>query len=247
MPKYFTNTYSIINLYKRPSFKSEILTQMIYGDSFSITKKNVKWFKIKIKEDNYTGFIKNRNYKTYLKPTHKINKLSAKIYKFPNKKKINELTFGSKIRVVDKQSKFLKFEKGWVNQNEVKPISYKEKNPFKQIGIFKGIKYKWGGKSFKGIDCSALIQVFLNFNNKFCPRDTKDQIKYFKKKLNQKFQDGDIIFWKGHVGLCLDKKKFIHAYGPRKKVLVMDIKKTIDLIYKTAHLKVKKISNIKKY
>ena len=48
--------------------------------------------------------------------------------------------------------------------------------------MFKNIKYKWGGKSFKGIDCSALIQVFLNFNNKFCPRDAKDQIKFFKKK-----------------------------------------------------------------
>ena len=39
-----------------------------------------------------------------------------------------------------------------------------------------------GGKSFKGIDCSALIQIFLNFNNKFCPRDAKDQVKFFKKK-----------------------------------------------------------------
>ena len=49
------------------------------------------------------------------------------------------------------------------------------------ILIFKNIKYKWGGKSFKGIDCSALIQLFLNFNNKFCPRDAKDQVKYCKK------------------------------------------------------------------
>ena len=245
MPKYFTNTYSIINLYKRPSFKSEILTQMIYGDSFSITKKNVKWFKIKIKEDNYTGFIKNRNYKTYLKPTHKINKLSAKIYKFPNKKKINELTFGSKIRVVDKQSKFLKFEKGWVNQNEVKPISYKEKNPFKQIGIFKGIKYKWGGKSFKGIDCSALIQVFLNFNNKFCPRDTKDQIKYFKKDVKLKdIKKNDIIFWKGHVAITLSKNELIHAYGPKKKTVVMSVKQTLAKIEKTANLKVVGIKRI---
>ena len=61
-------------------------------------------------------------------------------------------------------------------------INDKEKNPFRKISIFKNIRYKWGGKSFKGIDCSALIQIFLNFNNKFCPRDAKDQVKFFKKK-----------------------------------------------------------------
>ena len=51
MAKYFTNNFSIINLYKKPSLKSEIVTQMIYGESFSITKKSKKWLKIKIKED----------------------------------------------------------------------------------------------------------------------------------------------------------------------------------------------------
>ena len=51
-----------------------------------------------------------------------------------------------------------------------------------KINIFKGIKYKWGGKDFNGVDCSALVQLFFNFNNKFCPRDTKDQLNYFKKK-----------------------------------------------------------------
>ena len=39
MTKYLTNNYTIINLYKKPSTKSEIVTQMIYGDSFSIYKK----------------------------------------------------------------------------------------------------------------------------------------------------------------------------------------------------------------
>tara|TARA_Y100000741_G_scaffold286121_1_gene225974 strand:+ start:173 stop:514 length:342 start_codon:yes stop_codon:yes gene_type:complete len=113
MARFFTNTYSSINLYKKASAKSEIVTQIIYGDSFSIIKKTNKWLKIRIKEDNYVGFIQNRNYRTYLKPTHKINKLKVKVYKYPKKqKKVNILTFGSKIRAVGKRSKFLKFDKG---------------------------------------------------------------------------------------------------------------------------------------
>ena len=60
------------------------------------------------------------------------------------------------------------------------PINYKQ-NIFKNINMFKNIPYKWGGKTYKGIDCSALVQIFFKFNNLYCPRDTKDQIKYFKK------------------------------------------------------------------
>ena len=105
--------------------------------------------------------------------------------------------------------------------------------------MFKNIRYKWGGKSFRGIDCSALIQVFLNFNNKFCPRDAKDQFKFFKKniKLN-KIKKNDIIYWKGHVALVLSNKKLIHAYGPMKKTVIMGINQTIKRIEQTAKLKV---------
>ena len=240
MARFFTNTYPSVNLYKKASSKSEIVTQIIYGDSFFIIKKTNKWLKIRIKEDNYLGFIQNKNYSTYLKPTHKVDKLKANVYKFSNnQKKVNILTFGSKIRVIDKQYKFLKFDKGWINQNELKPLSYREKNLFKRINIFKNIKYKWGGKSYKGIDCSALIQVCLNFNNKFCPRDTRDQVKYFKNniKLNN-IRKNDIIYWKGHVAVALSKKKLIHAYGPMKKTIIMNIDKTIKKIKQTANLKI---------
>ena len=246
MTKYLTNNFAVINLYKKPSTKSEVVSQMIYGDSFSISKKSRKWLKIKIKEDGYKGYVQYKNFSVFLKPTHKINVLKSKVFKFPNRRvKVNEITFGSKIKVTENKKNFLKFSKGWVNKNEVKPIAYKEKNPFKKILIFKNIKYKWGGKTFKGIDCSALIQIFLNFNNKFCPRDAKDQIKFFKKNITRnKIKKNDIIFWKGHVAVALSKNKLIHAYGPLKKVVVMDIKKTINRIKRTADLKVTSVRRI---
>ena len=240
MIKYFTNNFSVVNLQKKPSHKSEIVTQMIYGESFSILKKNNKWLKIKIKEDNYKGYIQRKNYSEYLKPSHKINKLKAEIYKTSNKKiKIDELTFGSKIRIIDKKNQFYKFAKGWINKKDVSLISFKEKNYFKKINIFKNTRYKWGGKSFKGIDCSALIQVCLNFNNKYCPRDAQDQVKYFKKNIKLiDIKKNDIIYWKGHVAVALNNKKLIHAYGPTKKTLIMGIDQTIKRINKTANLKV---------
>tara|TARA_B100000965_G_scaffold356956_1_gene335259 strand:+ start:3808 stop:4548 length:741 start_codon:yes stop_codon:yes gene_type:complete len=246
MTKFFTNTFPIINLHKKTSTKSEIVSQMIYGESFSVVKKTGKWLKIRIKEDGYKGFIKKKKFQFYLKPTFKINKLKAKIYKFPNKKKkVNELSFGSKIRVLENKLNFVKFDGGWVSKSDIKPINLNYKNIFKGINLFKNVKYKWGGKSFKGIDCSALVQIFFNFNNKYCPRDAKDQVKYFKKNINlKKIKKNDIIYWKGHVAVVISKTLLIHAYGPRKKTVIMTIKDTISLINKTAKLRVISIKRI---
>ena len=106
MTKQFTNNFVIINLHKKPSIKSEVVTQMLYGDSFSILKKSGKWLKIKIKEDGYKGYIKNNNFPKLLKSTHKVSILKSNIYKFPDKRmKINEISFGSKIKVERKKLK----------------------------------------------------------------------------------------------------------------------------------------------
>ena len=245
MIKYFTNNFPIVNLYKRPNKKSEVVTQMIYGESFSVSKKTKKWFKISIKEDNYRGYIQNKNFSKYTKPTHKVNILKAKVYKLPNKKKIKELPFGSKIKVINSKKNFCKFSRGWINKKDIKPISFKQKDPFKKITLFKNIKYKWGGKSFKGIDCSGLVQICLNYNNIFCPRDAKDQVKYFKRNVNlRKIKKNDILYWKGHVAVALSKKQLIHAYGPLKKTVIMDIDYTIKIIKKTAKLNLGKIKRI---
>ena len=89
------------------------------------------------------------------------------------------------------------------------------------------------------------MQVCINFNNKFCPRDTKDQIRYFKKNVKlQNIKKNDIIYWRGHVAVILSKNKLIHAYGPKKKVIIGSVLNTIKLIQKTANLKILKIKRI---
>ena len=138
------------------------------------------------------------------------------------------------------------FEKNkWIKSNELQILNKKNHNINKILKLFLHVKYKWGGKTFDGIDCSALLQIFYKYNNKFFPRDTKDQVKIKKGIKNKKvFKRGDIIFWRGHVAICLNTRELIHAYGPRKKVIIMPIIKTIKLIEKTANLKVIKIISI---
>ena len=235
------------NIYKKPNAFSEVTSQILYGEKFKIISKNKNWIKIKVSFDNYTGYIKNKYYTKDHQPTHKIFTLKANIYNKQKNKTKNFLPFASRISIINENKKFIEFEKNkWIKKNDIKKINHIEKDYLKVLKMFLKIKYLWGGKTYRGIDCSAILQLFFYYNNKFYPRDTKDQIKYSAKKNKSKvFKKGDIIFWKGHVAVCINAQKLIHAYGPEKKVLIMNIKETINRIERTAKLTVKKISPIK--
>jgi len=235
------------NIYKKPNAFSEVTSQILYGEKFKIISKNKSWIKIKALFDNYTGYIKNKYYTKDHQPTHKIFTLKANIYNKQKNKTKNFLPFASRISMIHENKKFIEFEKNkWIKKVNIKKINHIEKDYLKVLKMFLKIKYLWGGKTYRGIDCSAILQLFFYYNNKFYPRDTKDQIKYSAKKNRSKvFKKGDIIFWKGHVAVCINAQKLIHAYGPEKKVLIMNIKETINRIERTAKLTVKKISPIK--
>ena len=237
----------VINVYKKNNIKSEVVTQLLYGDTFKKLKKIGSWIRIKNNIDNYKGYIKKKKFTSNQKNTHKVYNLKTNLYFKPNtKSKVKkQLSFGSRIKVIQKKNNFYKFDNLWIKKKDLKEINYKTKDIFKNIKKFINIKYKWGGKHFSGIDCSGLIQLFFNFNNKFCPRDTKDQIRYFKIKTKLKnIRKNDLIFWKGHVAIAISRYKLIHAYGPLKTITTMPIKKTIGRIYKTTNLKVIGISRI---
>ena len=235
------------NIYKKPNAFSEVTSQILYGEKFKIISKNKNWIKIKVSFDNYTGYIKNKYYTKDHQPTHKIFTLKANIYNKQKNKTKNFLPFASRISMIDENKKFIEFEKNkWIKKKDIKKINHIEKDYLKVLKMFLKIKYLWGGKTYRGIDCSAILQLFFYYNNKFYPRDTKDQIEYSAKKNESRiFKKGDIIFWKGHVAVCINAQKLIHAYGPEKKVLIMNIKETINRIERTAKLTVKKISPIK--
>ena len=248
MKNNFLNS-TLQNIYLKPSIKSEVISQILYGESFKILLKKKDWIKIKTNFDKYIGFIKDYKFKKNFEPTKKVYKTKSRIFVRKNKKFLptnDYLYFGSGLENINQEKKFVEFEKNkWIKRKDLKRIDHIEKNFIKVFKLFLNSKYLWGGKTAKGIDCSALIQIFFYYNRNFFPRDTIDQIKYCKKKTGKKLIKGDIIFWKGHVGICIDQNKFIHAYGPKKKVLIMPTKKTILIISKTAKLIVKKISNIK--
>jgi len=242
MKNNYYNLKNLKDIHLKANLKSEIVSELLYGEKFRIISKNKNWIKIKTFYDGYFGFIKNKDLTRTFLPSHKISKLKAQIFLKKKDKFIKSksfLPFASRISVISRDKKFSKFEKDkWIKNSDIQKNKKIRQDYIKMFKSFLNIGYKWGGKSFKGIDCSGLIQILFYYNNIYCPRDTKKQLPYFRKekKIPYKLRK-NIIFWKGHVAYCLDKKKLIHAYGPKKKVVIMNTKKTINKIFKDTKLK----------
>ena len=75
---FFTKQFS--NIYKKTSNKSEVTSQILYGEKFRILSKNKDWIKIKTSFDNYVGYIKDKNYVTDFSPSHKVQIFKANIF-----------------------------------------------------------------------------------------------------------------------------------------------------------------------
>ena len=253
MKNNFFYNFSLGNINSKPSNNSETLSQILYGEKFKVLKNQKNWVKIKTDYDNYIGYIKKKNFSNKFNPKLKIFRVKSKIFLkknniyLPTKK---YLYFGSGVSVLNKSKNFIEFKKNkWIKKSDTKPISHQEKDFTKIFKLFLNTKYLWGGKTGDGIDCSALIQIYFYYNRIFFPRDSKDQIQFCKKKntkevLNLKKK---IIFWKGHVAMNIDKKNLIHAYGPKKRVIIMNTEKTISTILKDAFLKPIFLNNSKKW
>ena len=241
---------SIANIYKKNSKNSGIVTQILLGEDFKSQNKIGKFYKGYKAYDKYKGFIEAKDlHLDKNKKTHKIISKECNVYKKPNNKyKLNKkIFFNSRISILDDKNNFIQTKNGWILKKNIKPINFRKKHFLDNIKLYLNTKYLWGGNSPKGLDCSALVQELLKFNNIYCPRDSKDQKKFFRKEISIKnIRKGDLLFWKGHVAIALSNKKLVHAFGARKKVVIMGIKETIKKIYSKSKLPLLCVKRIKK-
>ena len=88
---------------------------------------------------------------------------------------------------------------------------------YQNIDDWYGTRYKLGGTTKDGIDCSAFVQsIFLSAFAVTLPRMAKDQYKVTRHISRTELREGDLLFFNtrggvSHVGIYLQNNKFVHA------------------------------------
>lgn len=183
-----------------PSDKSEMVNQVLFGETFSILNKNEKWSKIKLQHDRYEGWIDNKQY-------IEINSQQSKI----KHKNVISTLFTKKKNAIFPLGSYVDF-------------TLKENNHtiLQTATLFLNTPYLWGGRTFMGIDCSGFTQVVFRIHGINLFRDAYQQATQGKKITLKNTKNGDLAFFKNasgkiiHVGIVFIQNKttqIIHASG----------------------------------
>lgn len=124
-----------------------------------------------------------------------------------------------------------KKRKGKKSKKKGQSAGGKGKKVVKEALKHKGAKYKWGGASPKGFDCSGFTwYVFDRAAGKEIGRTVKAQYKHGKKVKNNSWKAGDVVFFKNtfekglsHCGIYIGGKEFIHAENERTGVVISNL------------------------
>jgi len=202
---------SIIPVRKNSSSKSELVSQLIYGELFKVIEKKEKWFYIESIDDKYSGWINHSQFKEILEQDFKkVKKIKSKLLNNISSEIETEngnmsITIGSKI------------SSAFILNHKLKQKEYSKSSIIKNSLKFLNSPYLWGGRTPYGIDCSGFSQQVYKLNGFQLARDASQQALQGKEVKLDKAKPGDLAFFGDkkitHVGIIMDSNKIIHSFG----------------------------------
>ncbi len=214
-------------------------TELLFGEEVMVFEKADGWAWVQAKQDGYVGYISCAAIGgTGLAPTHRMNALRGYIFPKPDLKTppIGILHFGSQITVVGMEGSYAALsEGGFVFSDYLRPVDSVETDPAELAKTFLNTPYLWGGRTSHGLDCSALVQLSWQACGITPPRDSDMLFSSFGEPIEftgdeSVLRKGDLVFWKGHVGIWLDEDHFLHSNASDMMVAMAPLSKTADRI-----------------
>lgn len=220
---------SLVALRTEPSDRSEMSSQLLFGDHFTILESTEKWLRILTAHDEYEGWIDRKQFEEIehaaFVSLHDLSTiLGLSINQTVTKTSTNEklhLIAGSNIPNTLDNFFYLRDTKYKLEAETIIPVKDKFRSGVAEAAMFYlNAPYLWGGKSVFGIDCSGLTQmVFRQFGFKL-KRDAYQQAEQGELVgFLQEAKAGDLAFFDNdegritHVGIMLDNERIIHASG----------------------------------
>ena len=204
-------------------------TEALHGEVFTVFEDSDEgWSWGQLGRDGYVGYMPSNALVTgIVEPTHRVAVLRTFLYGGPSIKlpPITSLSLGSRVNVKDFKGKFaLTSSGGFIIADHLAPIYQFDSDYVAVAERFLGIPYYWGGKTSLGLDCSALVQVSLDAVGISVLRDTDMQERSIGLEMSLDETEGnltrgDLIFWKGHVGIMQNDATLLHSSGHQMLVV----------------------------
>jgi len=215
---------AIIPLRFEPSDKSEIVSQVLFGEHFEILEQLKQWSKIKLQYDDYEGWVDSKQYQIVSESEY--NQLSEDAIVL-NADLVEYITAPNNLLLPITLGASLSFlSHGDINTSNynfegTKISGIKSKNCLLNTAfMFLNAPYLWGGKTPFGVDCSGFTQMVYKLNGYKLMRDASQQSKQGEAlSFIEESEPGDLAFFDNeegniiHVGIIMDDNYIIHASG----------------------------------
>jgi cell wall-associated NlpC family hydrolase len=193
-------------------------TQLLFGEVFTVYDERDGWAWGQAARDGYVGYVDTDALSApVVTPTHRVCALRTYLFSGPSIKTAPHflLSLTAEVAVEDDDGKLARIARGgYVASRHLRPITEHASDWVAQAEMFLHAPYFWGGKESLGLDCSGLIQSAMVAAGLTCPRDSDMQEAALGTAIPidlALLQRGDLVFWKGHVGVMRDEKTLLHA------------------------------------
>ena len=217
---------SIVPLRLEATDASEMVNQVLFGESFEVLEKEKKWSKIRLQHDGYEGYIDNKQYEEisetlFIKLSQETQKYSGEYVDFitDTQNRLTTIPLGARLP-------FLQNNAFAINDTQFSydGAVFKEQFPkealVKKAILFLNAPYLWGGRTPFGIDCSGFTQMVYRLCGFQLLRDAKEQATQGGVlSFIEESEAGDLAFFDNdegnitHVGIIMKDYKIIHAHG----------------------------------
>jgi len=214
-------------LRRAPTHQAPLETEALYGESVVVYEENEGWAWAQLERDLYVGFMPAEALGAPDAPTHRLVVPRSFAYPGPSIKlpPTTGLSLGARLAVKTSQGDFAATADGlYVYAQHLALLGARPPDFVAVAERFIEAPYLWGGRTWLGIDCSGLVQTALTEAGVQAPRDT-DMMEAslgvpvaFDEALSD-LRRGDLVFWKGHVGIMRDSRTLLHANGWHMRVV----------------------------
>jgi hypothetical protein len=210
-------------------------SELLFGELVIVLEDKDGWAWVQAENDRYVGYVRSDSLGDMMAGTLRVSALMAPVFSAADLKTPvrDMLPMNSVVPVLSRNGDYVNIGIGFVHQRHLVPET--EKDFVAVAERFLGVPYVWGGKTAAGLDCSGLIQTALQAVGKAAPRDTDMMEKALGDAVPVSgVRRGDVIFWKGHMGVMLDESRLLHANAFHMAAAIEPLAQAIARIEKAA-------------